>query len=250
MNEIPKTDAVAQSNWQEDRQNYPESGAGRRNPYIETEKAIASKERSGGDIASILGISASAINAEIKEAVSSLLEQLDFLRKQTQKAVARANYLESQVDLDSLVPFMNTRAFIREFARRIEHGKRVGFKCSLTLFYLADFKDYRQNKGLNFANAVFTKAAVMINSCLKASDTIGIAGFATIGVIMPLLSKIDAQERVEQIITFMKNNPLLINGKNIPINLKFGIYEINEHDTAEKAIDSADCELIKSLKSI
>ena len=246
MNEIAKTDAITQSNWQEERQNYPESG--KRNPYVETEKAVASKERSGGDIASILGISPAAINAEIKEAVSSLLDQLDFLRKQTQKAVARANFLETQVDMDSQLPLMNVRAFTRELARRVEHSKRVGFKCSLVLFYYEDFEYYRTNLGLKAANSIFNNIIVTLRSYLRASDVVGLVGFATFGVVMPLLAKFDAREKAQQIVDLINTKTTNIHNNEIPFKLKFATYEASENDTAETVIDSADKMLVKILK--
>ncbi|MGD9637894.1 MAG: diguanylate cyclase [Alphaproteobacteria bacterium] len=245
MNEISKTDGVSQSNWQDEHQNFSESG--KRNPYMETEKAVAAKERSGGDIASILGISPGAINAEIKDAVSSLLDQLDFLRKQTQQAVARSNFLEKQVDSDSIFSVMNRAAFIREFSRRIEHSKNVGFKCSVGVFFCDDFYHWRKSDGLKKSFQRFSVIIDTFQDIKKASEVVGFLGGATIGVVMPLLANIDAQERAFQIMSRL-NEKFISEGHKFDCSFHFGTYEVNDRDTAETALDSADQKLIFKLR--
>src|SRR5690349_10008859 len=83
------------------------------------------------DPVQISGIPETELTPRVRQAMMSLLAEIDQLRRDLTDARGRIDFLERLADEDPLIPIANRRAFLREVTRMIGFGQRYGTPASI-----------------------------------------------------------------------------------------------------------------------
>ena len=86
--------------------------------------------------ANVLGIPESEFTPRVRDAVITLMAEVDNLRRDLQAAHQRLDEAEKNADQDQLLPMLNRRAFVRVLTRQISLADRYGTASSLIYFDL------------------------------------------------------------------------------------------------------------------
>src|SRR5277367_5722226 len=90
--------------------------------------------------ASVLGIPEAEFTPRVRDAIMTLLSEVDGLRRELQQTRSRLEEVEVAADQDQLLPLLNRRAFVRELTRHINFATRYSTPASLVYFDLDGFK--------------------------------------------------------------------------------------------------------------
>ena len=83
------------------------------------------------DPVQISGIPEAELTPRVRQAMMTLLAEIDQLRRDLSDARGRIDFLERLADEDPLIPVANRRAFLREVTRMIGFGQRYGTPASI-----------------------------------------------------------------------------------------------------------------------
>ena len=67
--------------------------------------------------ASVLGIPEAEFTPRVRDAIMTLMGEVDSLRRELDKTRTRLDEVEEAADRDQLLPLLNRRAFVRELTR-------------------------------------------------------------------------------------------------------------------------------------
>ena len=90
--------------------------------------------------ASVLGIPEAEFTPRVRDAIMTLMGEVDLLRRELQQTRSRLEEVERAADQRQLLPLLNRRAFVRELTRYIAFSARYGTPASLVYFDLNGFK--------------------------------------------------------------------------------------------------------------
>src|SRR5204863_7288235 len=99
------------------------------------------------DSAAFLGLEPAEMTPAVKNAVQTLLLEIDDLRAEVGRLKARLAETEGLADRDVLTPLLNRRAFIRELSRIRTFAVRYGAPASLVYFDLDGLKSVNDRFG-------------------------------------------------------------------------------------------------------
>src|SRR6185503_4904858 len=90
--------------------------------------------------ASVLGIPEEEFTPRVRDAIMTLMHEVDRLRREVEQTRGRLDELARTADQDMLLPILNRRAFVREITRFTAFMERHGTTSSLIYFDFDDFK--------------------------------------------------------------------------------------------------------------
>ena len=96
--------------------------------------------RNINDTTSVLGIPSAEMTPKVKNAIITLMAEVDYMRGELEIAHRRISELEKLADQDSLIEISNRRAFVREMTRMISYSDRYGINSSLIFLDMNDLK--------------------------------------------------------------------------------------------------------------
>ncbi|MDP7549374.1 MAG: GGDEF domain-containing protein, partial [Alphaproteobacteria bacterium] len=99
------------------------------------------------DSASVMGIPEPELTPKVRQAIMTLMQEVESLRAEVERANSRLAHMERLADQDTLVPIPNRRAFVREMSRVISYNERYNAVSSLVYIDLNDFKEINDKHG-------------------------------------------------------------------------------------------------------
>ncbi|MDP6344948.1 MAG: GGDEF domain-containing protein, partial [Alphaproteobacteria bacterium] len=128
------------------------------------------------DSASVMGIPEPELTPKVRQAIMTLMQEVDNLRNDLERANSRLVHLERLADQDTLVPIPNRRAFVRELSRVISYSQRYDTPASLIYFDLNNFKQINDDHGHAAGDAALLHVADTLLENLRESDAVGRLG--------------------------------------------------------------------------
>jgi len=116
--------------------------------------------------------------------VTSLLAEIERLKREIAVARARIAELEARADVDPLLDILNRRGFERELARVRAHVRRYGTQAALIFIDLDGFKSVNDRYGHGAGDALLKAVARELVAHVRASDVIGRLGGDEFGVLI------------------------------------------------------------------
>ncbi|MDE2014842.1 MAG: GGDEF domain-containing protein [Alphaproteobacteria bacterium] len=191
-------------------------------------------------VTSVLGIPESEFTPRVRDAIMSLMQEVDSLRRELEHTKRRLDEAEKSADQDHLLPMLNRRAFVRELSRTIGHSARYGTPASLVYFDLDDFKQINDTYGHAAGDMVLHHFAQTLMSHVRDSDIVGRLGGDEFSVILSHAGQVQAHKKAEALAETLSQTPPLWKGKPIPLSFSYGTFELLPGESADSAIARAD----------
>lgn len=190
--------------------------------------------------ASVLGIPESEFTPRVRDAILTLMGEVDNLRRELQSTRERLEQVERSADQDHLLPLFNRRAFVRELTRYISFAGRYGTPATLLYFDLDGFKQVNDSYGHAAGDAVLAHFADTLIAQTRDSDVIGRLGGDEFGVLLAHASVEQGKKKADVLAEKLKSEPTVWQGKTIPIGFSYGAFALNGDDTPDLAMARAD----------
>jgi diguanylate cyclase (GGDEF)-like protein len=193
-----------------------------------------------GATASVLGIPESEFTPRVRDAILTLMGEVDTLRQLLAKTEARLDEAQKNADLDQLLPLLNRRAFVRELTRYIAFAGRYGTPSSLIYFDLNGFKAINDSVGHAGGDAVLKNFAEVLSANVRDSDCVGRLGGDEFGVLLSHADQAQAHKKADILAEKLRAAPTSFAGKSIPVSFAYGAFELKAGDDADVAMARAD----------
>ena len=192
------------------------------------------------DTTSFLGISEPEMTPAVKEAVQTLLTEIDDLRGEVGRLKGRLGEIEALADRDALTPLLNRRALVRELGRIRTFAQRYGSAASLVYFDLDDLKSVNDRFGHAAGDACLKAVAERLLAHVRDSDIVGRMGGDEFAVILVQADHATAEAKAQSLARAVEAEPLQFGDWSAPLHVSFGVREITQDLDAEALIAEAD----------
>jgi len=193
-----------------------------------------------GAAASVLGIPESEFTPRVRDAIVTLMGEVDNLRRELSAMKGRLEEAEKNADQDQLLPVLGRRAFVRELTRYIAFTGRYGTPASLIYFDLNGFKTVNDTHGHAGGDAVLKNFAQVLADNVRDSDCVGRLGGDEFGVLLSHADQDQAHKKADILAEKLRAAPTQWNGREIPISFSYGAFELKAGDDADMAMARAD----------
>ena len=192
------------------------------------------------DSLSIMGIPANELTPKVREAIMTLMAEVDKMRGEVEEQRARIAYLEQLADQDSLTPVVNRRAFVRELSRFVSYGERYGTPSSVIYFDMNGLKGINDTFGHSAGDAALQRVAEILTENVRESDYVGRLGGDEFGVLLAHAEEAAATEKALQLVDAIEGTSIDWEGTKIPLKVAFGAYTFKGGENANEALAEAD----------
>jgi diguanylate cyclase (GGDEF)-like protein len=192
------------------------------------------------DSLSIMGIPANELTPKVREAIMTLMAEVDRMRGEVEEQRARIAYLEQLADQDSLTPVVNRRAFVRELSRFVSYGERYGTPSSVIYFDMNGLKGINDTHGHPAGDAALQRVAEILTNNVRESDYVGRLGGDEFGVLLAHADEAAATEKALQLADAIEAASIDWEGTKIPLRVAFGAYTFKGGENANEALAEAD----------
>lgn len=218
--------------------------------------AAAGKVQSGqthamagaGDTATIMGIPEAEFTPKVREAIMSLMQEVDRFRQELERASKRIDHLEKLAENDTLTPLLNRRGFVREMTRIKSFVDRYETPAALIFIDLNNFKPVNDRFGHAAGDMVLERVAQVLLENTRNSDVVGRLGGDEFGVILVNnradVAAIKAQKLIDAIAALRFNT----DGVTYEISASCGAYNLEPGDDPAQALAKADEAMYESKR--
>jgi diguanylate cyclase (GGDEF)-like protein len=192
------------------------------------------------DSAAFLGLGEADLTPQVQAALTTLLGEIDELRKEVGRLKARLAEAEAEADKDPLTPLMNRRAFVRELDRVMAFILRYGGPASLIYFDMDGFKAVNDRFGHAAGDRALTVVAERLAANVRDSDIVGRIGGDEFAVILVHADIATAAAKAGSLAFAVESEPAAVGEWLIPLKIGYGVRKIVPGFTAEQALAAAD----------
>lgn len=204
------------------------------------ETGRASDSRDIQDTASVMGIPEAELTPRVREAVMTLMAEVDNLRKQLTSAVTRLNEVERLADEDTLAPVFNRRAFVRELSRVMSYNERYGTPATLLFFDANNFKAINDTHGHAAGDQALMAIAQVLVDHVRDSDIVGRIGGDEFAIILSNADETAGREKGEGLVKIVRDLDFHWDGKPIPLDVAVGVYGLRPGEDPGTALAQVD----------
>lgn len=192
------------------------------------------------DTASVMGIPEAEVTPKVRDAIMTLMKEVERLRSDLERATTRLAHLEQLADQDTLIPIPNRRAFVRELGRIISYSQRYNTDASLIYIDVNDFKQVNDEHGHAAGDAALIHIAGNLIDRLRESDLIGRLGGDEFGIILSNADHDSALEKANELAQAVAAKPVAFDGRQFQVSISYGITTFKAGETVSDAIAAAD----------
>ena len=210
----------------------------------------ASAPRRIDDTVNIQAIPPEEMTPRVQQAIMSLMEEVDSLRRELDHTQRRLREMEDVADTDALLPVPNRRAFVRELNRMISFAERYGAPSTLMFIDLNDMKVINDRYGHEAGDKALFHVARLLTENVRGTDVIGRLGGDEFGVILAQADETVGQEKAAALASIIAEHPLDLGSESVPMSLAYGIYTFRSGDQPDDALDKADKAMYENKKEV
>lgn len=192
------------------------------------------------DRLSIAGIPDSELTPRVRDALVSLMKEVQALREELAQARAKVSELEKIADSDPHLSVLNRRAFVRELNRALAMVDRYGQPSSLVFVDLNDLKKINDRLGHAAGDLALDRVASLLAANVRQTDAVGRLGGDEFGLILTQTDQATARVKADQLAALIAAEPLVWKGEKFSASVSCGVVEIARGSTADEAIERAD----------
>jgi diguanylate cyclase (GGDEF)-like protein len=192
------------------------------------------------DVSSVLGIPDAEFTPRVRDAIMTLMAEVDRLRHDLDQTKKRLEAAETVADQDALLPVLNRRAFVREMSRLMSFGDRYNVNASLIYFDLDGFKTVNDAFGHAAGDAALIHVANLLVGNVRESDIVGRLGGDEFGVILAKADQAQAERKARSLSDLFLAQPFEWDSKPLPLSFAYGVHAFKKGEDVDLAIANAD----------
>lgn len=193
-----------------------------------------------GDSATVMGIPEAEFTPKVRDAIMSLMQEVDRFRQELERATKRIDHLEKLAENDALTPVLNRRGFIREMTRVKSFVDRYSTPAALVFFDLNNFKPVNDRFGHAAGDQVLQRVAELLVENTRDSDVVGRLGGDEFGVILVNSSADVAAVKAQKLADSIAAQKFESDGKSYTVSASYGTYIFEPGDDPAQALAKAD----------
>ncbi|GJL93007.1 GGDEF domain-containing protein [Hyphococcus sp.] len=199
----------------------------------------------------LAGVPEAELTPRVREALVSLMQEVQSLREQIAWSQERIEDLERLADSDPMLDIFNRRAFVRELDRALGLIDRYSMKASLVFVDLNDLKKINDKMGHGAGDAALTHVANVLSANVRQSDAVGRLGGDEFGVLLTQADQPTAELKAAQLTSAVAANPVAWKDGSFTAHVSCGVVEIAKGLSADEAMERADNAMyeVKSRKN-
>jgi diguanylate cyclase (GGDEF)-like protein len=192
------------------------------------------------DVLALVGIPAAELTPSVQRALTTLMAEVDELRRELGDARTRIGHLEKLVDEDPLVPLVNRRAFVRELTRMLAFAQRYGVPASVLYFDVNNMKHINDRYGHAAGDAALVSMAKVLLENVRTTDIVGRLGGDEMGVLLVQADQPHADRKAAELAALIEAYETPWQHGVIRLGVAHGAYAFAQGDSAGAIIDAAD----------
>ena len=186
------------------------------------------------------GVPEAELTPRVRQAMMSLLAEIDQLRRDLTDARGRIDFLERLSDEDPLLPVGNRRAFLREVTRMIGFGQRYGTPASIVYIDVDHLKAINDAYGHAAGDAALLQVARTLVEQVRNTDVVARLGGDEFGVLLVQSDRPLAEAKAAQLADAVRQRPLSWQGRSLALEIAYGVHCFVGNDNAGDALEAAD----------
>jgi diguanylate cyclase (GGDEF)-like protein len=190
--------------------------------------------------ANVLGIPEDEFTPRVRDAIMTLMGEVDSLRRELAQTRQRLDVAEKTADQDHLLPVLNRRAFVRELTRYISFAGRYGTPASLVYFDLDGFKLVNDTFGHAGGDAVLAHFSEILLANVRETDVVARLGGDEFGILLSHANQDQAHKKADLLARALNDGPTRFQGRTIPASFSYGAFELKPGEDAATAMARAD----------
>ncbi len=199
-----------------------------------------SAPRAISDTTSIMGIPEAELTPKVRDAIMTLMEEVDRLRRSVDGINQRLAEAEKLADQDPLLPIYNRRAFVRELTRVQATVERYDSAASLIYIDLNGFKEINDTYGHQAGDYVLSEFSRRLVTAVRETDIVGRLGGDEFGLILSRTDQEAASMLTKRLPGELERNPIVWEGNVLDVGMSYGIVPVQTGVNAEQALNEAD----------
>jgi diguanylate cyclase (GGDEF)-like protein len=201
------------------------------------------------DTTTIMGIPEAELTPKVREAILTLMQEVDNLRRSVDGMSKRLAAAERLADEDSLLPIYNRRAFVRELTRVQASVERYGSDACLVYIDLDGFKSINDTYGHSAGDHVLHEYSHRLLASVRDSDIVGRLGGDEFGLILSHTNQDAAVVLATRLPQELKDNPISWNGVHLNLSMSYGIVAIKPGIDVHDTMAMADSKMYQQKRS-
>ena len=216
-------------------------------PVAQSAPAPALPEVSEPD--SVLGIPHAELTPRVRDALVTLMQEVESLRKELERTQERLAEMERLADTDSLSPVANRRAFVRELSRVMSYAERYKVETSILFFDVDGLKAVNDTHGHAAGDAVLQHIADILRAQVRTSDIVGRLGGDEFAAILTHANEAQATMKAEQLQSIIASTPVVFGDIQIKTGASVGVYTFGPGETPTNVLAEADKKMYDQKKA-
>ncbi len=223
---------------------------------VTASRASAAISSSGGttkmphDTVGVLGIPAHEVTSRVREALLTLMQEVESLRREVERNKTRMAELEKLADSDTLSPVANRRAFVRELSRVMSYAERYQVETSILFVDVNDLKTINDVHGHGAGDAALVHVAEILRANIRGSDLVGRLGGDEYAVILSHASEEMATQKADLLQNKISERPVNYNNNDIKVAAAVGVYTFGPGETPTAVLAAADKRMYARKKAM
>ncbi|MFT5698517.1 MAG: diguanylate cyclase (GGDEF)-like protein [Desulforhopalus sp.] len=202
------------------------------------------------DTTTIMGIPEAELTPKVREAILTLMQEVDNLRRSMEGMSKRLAATETLADQDTLVPIYNRRAFVRELTKLQASVERYNSEATLVYIDLDNFKAVNDTHGHSAGDSVLTQFSERLVDSVRETDVVGRLGGDEFGIILSHTNRDAANILTSRLSNDLQDNPVLWNEAHLEVGMSYGIVTIEPGRDVQDTMDLADSEMYQQKQKI
>lgn len=215
--------------------------------YTRTQRATPA---TAVDSATVMGISEAELTPKVRDAIMTLMQEVDTLRRELSQTQAQLAQLERLADQDALTPVHNRRAFVRELSRVISLADRYNVPSSLIYFDINGFKTINDTHGHAAGDAALLHVASVLVEQIRESDTVGRLGGDEFGVLLAYADEQQVKDKADQLAHAISATPIEWNNEKLRVDVAYGTATFRGGESVTDAMATADAAMYRHKKQL
>jgi len=201
------------------------------------------------DTTTIMGIPEAELTPKVRDAILTLMQEVDDLRRSLDGMSKRLSAAEQLADTDVLLPIYNRRAFVRELTKIQASVERYNGDACLVYIDLDGFKSINDTYGHTAGDHVLREYAQRLVDSVRESDIVGRLGGDEFGLILPNTGQDATAILTNRLSQKLKDNPVTWNAEQLDLSMSFGIVTIEPDRDVHDTMAMADSKMYQQKES-